>query len=286
MCSNCYHNDAFIDKKCGICRDPMGNPSRSRIAEKAIKRMIVKCEFDECNATMKYGEMQHHLDIECQAVEIECKYQRLGCNWTGPRRNATNHQHSDIDYDDLLMYILNRDTEISICEWSLDKAKVFKDTIINHDIFATFDFKSIWQDFDVESNFYNLEYRYINRFCGNIKKRFRLQVIFKINVDDTYPDGPIINIFCKISVECFQNIHRIRRKIRASIVYAQSDTEDVLISPVYQDRVIVSDCNSRDEYVSPEWMHLLAIEHNLMEANEAIKETDDAGYIRIFAGIK
>ena len=80
----------------------MNNPSRNRIAEHHLKKMIVVCQEVGCNAQLPYGKMKQHIDDECQAVQVTCPYQRLGCNWTGTRGNVNHHAHIGINFDSLL----------------------------------------------------------------------------------------------------------------------------------------------------------------------------------------
>lgn len=282
ICSNCYHSDAFIIKDCGLCRNPMNNPEiRNRIAENLIKNTLVKCEFSECNAMMKYPEMQHHLDNECQAKVIACKYKRLGCNWMGPRRNATNHQHSGIDYDTLITKFEGIDENVSMLTCSNKKIQSFNDAIINHNIFGSFDFKAIWENFDLAL----YDSMYINRFCGNIRKRFRLQISFKIDFQDADPDDdedePKVEIFCKMLAQCFGHQHV--RELQVLIVYTQGD-DHLLVDVFNQNRIIRGEFGQRS-YES-DWKYLMSIDGNIMEVDKKIKQCDDVGAIRVFACIK
>lgn len=257
----------------------MENPIRNRIAENHIKNMLVNCEFDDCNAIMKYSDMQHHLDFVCQAMEIECKYKRLGCNWTGPRRNLTNHQHSGIDYDALVTKFEETDEEIITLKLDARISARFKDTIINHNIFGTFDFKSIWQDFHFENNFY--KHQCISRYCGNVKHRWRLDAMFKIHVEEEVLNEPSIQVYCRILL-CPR--FTIGTNFQISIAYAQGHADldiegDHLVS---RDDFLESDASGHDSG----WMDIMTLEHDLFDANEIIKDATDAGKIKIFAWIK
>lgn len=276
ICDKCYHNDAFKVKICGLCRNSMENPIRNRIAENLIKNTLVKC--DNCDAMMKYARMQHHLETECQGVETECKYKPLGCKWIGPRRNLNDHQHFGIDYDSLITKFEETDTKISELRNSMKKTQIFKNLIINHNIFGTFDMKSIWQDFDIEDNH---THGYISRFCGNIRKRFRLQIVFMLEVDDSTPDDHYVDIRYKISVERFD--HRLNSQLQISVVYA--DGEDTLDVVLAADETRIIDFGNSSKYES-EWILLMSIEHGLSEANRHIQYSSDVGDIKIFAHLQ
>ncbi|EGC37173.1 hypothetical protein DICPUDRAFT_30722 [Dictyostelium purpureum] len=51
--------------------------------------MLIECK--ECNEKIKRGEMNNHLDKECQEVIIPCKFSQFGCNDKIKKRKFENH---------------------------------------------------------------------------------------------------------------------------------------------------------------------------------------------------
>ena len=64
----------------------MSDVSRNILAEKQLKKMSIVCKEDACKAVMLYGKLQQHLDSECQAVTIKCRYAGLGAR-------TSTHRH-------------------------------------------------------------------------------------------------------------------------------------------------------------------------------------------------
>ncbi|EGC31510.1 hypothetical protein DICPUDRAFT_7370, partial [Dictyostelium purpureum] len=51
--------------------------------------MLIDCK--KCNRKIKRGEMDNHLNKECQEVIISCKFLKFGCNDKIKRKNLENH---------------------------------------------------------------------------------------------------------------------------------------------------------------------------------------------------
>ena len=276
ICYECYHDVAFINKKCGICRDPMEYPARNRTAENEIKKMLVTCEFAECDATMKYCEMKHHLDNECPAMEIECKYKRLGCNWKGPRRNAINHVHAGIDYDVLMAKIKETDEEISILKICDKVAKDWQNVIINNNVSATFKLNSIWQDFRMGND---ITSQYVHRYCGNHERNIRMKLTFKIHVND--PIMHPIEIHCKLSVEYFDILNSEVSSVQTILIYAEEDNDDIWVE---EESTMIDGTFDYSEKWESEWIDLIKFDcYTLGQVNKSMMKFRNSGLVKVFA---
>lgn len=163
ICKNCLCDPAFVDKRCGICRRSLRHASRNRIAEIQLRNRSVECPENGCNEILNYEKLEEHLTSECQYVEQECKYKKLGCNWSGPRNLQDNHEHINIDFDELLQRIENDDKKIEelmeenedFQDMAQEKDREMDDIRKSFDIFLksnitkSFRFFDIWKDFNL-----------------------------------------------------------------------------------------------------------------------------------------
>jgi len=272
MCSNCYDNDNFTKKLCGLCRVEMKYPSRNRIAENELKNLLVTCQTDGCNATMKYSDITQHLKVECSAIQVECKYKKLGCNWKGLRRNI-NHQHRGIDYDELLAKMEQNDLEMKMLKADREadnlEARRFQNIIRNYNVYGIFEIKSIWESFNLE----NIRTSFVKRVCGDPVQNIRLELLFKIIENDI-----TIDIFCRIYA--IDNSHSLR-EIKATLVYAEGMNNDVF---EVDETVIIKGKFNAYHFFESEYVQLICFDNDtIQEMNESIKKCKDSGDVKIFA---
>ena len=136
ICSSCFQTITF-DKKCAVCRKDMKNASRNRIAEECVKIRIVKCENDQCNTELQYGDMYNHIMKECKYTNVACKYKPLGCSWNGMRNNQLSHQsqcRKSLNLDTFLLNKRKSDLLNEMKRYELNKV------LLEHDISYSFPF--------------------------------------------------------------------------------------------------------------------------------------------------
>ena len=117
MCGQCWkklHESSNENNaKCPICRVILPIfEIRNRSLEQIVREIPAICELGECKQEMPYGELiTKHVD-HCKWQPIKCKYQELGCNWKGLRKDVNNHVH-DIDKEQILelLHELKKDNE-------------------------------------------------------------------------------------------------------------------------------------------------------------------------------
>ena len=241
---------------------------------------MVTCKYSDCAAKMHYFEMKEHLETECQAVEVPCKYIQLGCIWKGKRKKESDHEHIGINNDALLAKfkelceeMSNLKTALRLCK---DEMENFHDIIIKSNIFGAFELQSIWQEFNLEAS---LAAQQVHRFCGDHKKGIQLMMSFRVHVAETSDEEVQIGILCKITVQGVGL--QSRRSIKAVIRFAQaphngniwSDQEDEIISDDFE-----------VQYES-EWFPFVSIDGiDIDDANKTVTE-QDAGSVKIFAQV-
>ena len=219
MCGDCYNNPFFSEKKCPICRLSMKHPIRNRFAEKHVKNLLVTCEMIGCNVELPYSKMNHHVLVECPEVQVVCRYNELGCNWEGSRKDISTHRHTGINFDVLVHKMRELQSEN---EEYLDDALAYEDKLNDLELFmwesnitATFDLNHIWKDFNLDSF---SEIQQVYRFCGDNKKMIQVMLCFRIQIPESLDDVEShIMLKCKMIVKCLtpQN----NRMIRAIVKY-------------------------------------------------------------------
>ena len=280
MCNDCFNNPNFVDKRCCICRISMENPSRNRLAEKQVKNMSVICKVEGCNVELPYYKMKQHVDNDCQAVQVQCKYMTLGCNWSGPRRNAANHSHSGIDYDSLVEKIEELCEETSNLEDELyecnEEFSEFQELIMSSNISETFDLKQIWQDFDLEAF---SEIQQVHRFCGDNKKAIQTILHFRINLPESLDENTPIRMNCKISVQCLTP--QTDRELKAIVRFAPAQHTRGIWSQT-EESLIRANFNL---HFQSDWFPLLEFDVDFIETANRIVLGQDAGSVKVFAKI-
>lgn len=285
MCQSCY--DKLVEKKCGVCRIPMLNPGRNRIAEKGIENQRIGCVSSGCDWMGNYCELQKHLDCDCLDKKIVCKYKTLGCKWEGLRKNHDKHNHN-IDFGWLVQHIKELKEENVDLQQNYDdeyhENEEFKFLIFNSNISETFSFQSIWQDFRVlKSMRIHDTYapaNYVLRFCGDNKKGLQIILYFAIRSPADYYSGRVIK--CKVAIKTCQDIN-IRRQLRVGIEYTKAGihSNGIYGAGLFEikDQVSSLPCYS-------DWEDIIFIpgEQCLKKINDIILNKD-VGNIKIFAKI-
>ena len=258
----------------------MNNPIRNRIAEHQLKQLVITCKQNGCKVKLPYHEMNDHIKQNCQYLIVECKYEKLGCNWKGCRAQQNTHQHN-IELDDILnkFHVLERqkqDVE-SINEGLEDdidelyeEINFFKQTVSNSNITGTFSLRDIWKEF----NEYDREVEQVYRFCGDIKKAIQVILSFKIDKSSSR-----ININCKLLINCL--VSQQNRNIQAIIRYIPAANNHHIYT-MSDNLSIIAEFN--DKYVS-DWYRLASYSGDCIEELNQLINRLDAGVFKIFAVI-
>ena len=69
---------------------------------------------------MKYEKLHEHLKCHCQEVIVKCKYQKLGCVWSGPRRIQNEHFHAGINFDNIMKMLQDHEEKIEVLGEDID----------------------------------------------------------------------------------------------------------------------------------------------------------------------
>uniref|UniRef100_A0A1A9ZQ64 RING-type domain-containing protein n=1 Tax=Glossina pallidipes TaxID=7398 RepID=A0A1A9ZQ64_GLOPL len=98
ICASCLAHlltDAQLREetpKCPICQKDISIPVRNIAAELAISELPSNCRF--CNEKFPHCSLDYHERHECQDSPIGCKYSRIGCEWIGVRKEASDHERN------------------------------------------------------------------------------------------------------------------------------------------------------------------------------------------------
>jgi len=95
MCEGCY--DQVVDSVkpiCPTCRVKLNRekPSRNRFAESVLSSLIVPCPNEGCDLKLKFANVKVHSTNECGYHKTECKFNSLGCDWSGLEKDRRVHQ--------------------------------------------------------------------------------------------------------------------------------------------------------------------------------------------------
>ena len=297
MCVHCYWNPNFIDKRCGICRIQMKNPSRNRIAENHVNKMLVCCEQDGCTKRMEYSIMDDHIKNDCQHVVVDCDYMILGCNWKGPRGLKNSHEHNNFDYCKILRQTnkLHDDNKrltnlwndvkdlCEECDESFDK---YNRIIAQSDINAEFDLRHIWNEFrmknddDLRQGLYDT----VLRFTGNRNRTYKLTLYFRPSHRE-YFDETMHYIEYKISVKCDTKLEN--RYFQSVVLPSIPDGNKFIhfdIPEPMHERIecMIDEGMCVEEWNLYDWKQLVRIEADTIEHANTIMNDNDCGIIKVF----
>lgn len=102
ICNSCYENDAF-SKQCPICRVPMKQKIRNRLAENIVGKLEQLCTNEGCNQMVKRCNHKKHTLFECAFIQKPCKYSVFGCKFIGTSDNRKEHErHCNVTLDEAL----------------------------------------------------------------------------------------------------------------------------------------------------------------------------------------
>ena len=294
-------NPEFVDKKCGICRIAMNNPSRNRIAENHVKKMLVSCKETGCNMRMPYSKLHEHKE-ECEYVEVACEYFMLGCNWKGIRKLHNDHSHT-LDYDEIFQKAVSLHFEFTEAvkyfkvkekqaEFQGEWFHKYNDIITRSDINAEFDLKCIWNDFRIknEDDLHQGLYDTVLRFTGNQHRSCKLTIYFRPSHHQV-GDRQRFDIEYKVSVK-FET--QLQNRYFQSLVLPSIPDHfiprfmNVIASPVgNQVGWYIKHCTKgglcEEQWESDDWTGILAITADSIEhANRLINDENDCGMIKVF----
>nr|CAB3235372.1 zinc finger protein (TRAF/RING)-4 [Phallusia mammillata] len=97
MCVACFHHllaDARLKDEpasCPSCRVEIsrGSCTRNLAVEKAISELPTKCAT--CGAIFPRSSIAAHEKHECSERIVTCRFKELGCVWSGPAHELSNH---------------------------------------------------------------------------------------------------------------------------------------------------------------------------------------------------
>mmetsp|Transcript_3429 Transcript_3429/g.7112 ORF Transcript_3429/g.7112 Transcript_3429/m.7112 type:complete len:858 (-) Transcript_3429:508-3081(-) len=82
--------------RCPTCRQIITDfQVDSELSDRITQTHKIPCRFASCDAEpMSLSQVAQH-EAVCQAVKVSCRYSRLGCDWTGPKRDLQSHEEDD-----------------------------------------------------------------------------------------------------------------------------------------------------------------------------------------------
>ena len=91
ICDGCFQRIIKEDNRCAICRVLFVGRMRCLIAEQVLGLREMKCKNKGCKEKILFSELQKHLKL-CQFRKTKCKFELLGCEWSGCIKNQSKHQ--------------------------------------------------------------------------------------------------------------------------------------------------------------------------------------------------
>lgn len=95
LCKECHGRVVEGDKaQCPACRARLSRerPVRNRFAEDVLAMLLVPCSLPGCEIKLQHSKLQEHEQKECQFRAAICKFELLGCCWTGRQNQLKEHQ--------------------------------------------------------------------------------------------------------------------------------------------------------------------------------------------------
>jgi len=201
ICEGCYPK--INPCHCPLCRTVMSKhkPIRCRMAEKTLSLRLVTCRFDGCNKEILFGKLKYHESNDCQFKPIHCKFNVLGCKWTGLRQNQLEHEKKCKINQDNVLKIVNKYIEKVECYKKFCKqcTNTHCDSvwISSNDIFEI-----------AGDDFYYEGYEYKMKIKSELKHLRRNQEIYQVSLKlvfaedtDQLDDGETIDIDLGVIIE-------------------------------------------------------------------------------------
>lgn len=71
----------------------MNEKNRNRLAEQLLNMTEKPCTNKGCNEMIKRIQFKEHVLEKCPFVAVRCKYEKLGCEWSGTKNEKEQHQN-------------------------------------------------------------------------------------------------------------------------------------------------------------------------------------------------
>lgn len=251
----------------------------------------IKCSEWGCNQILNYEQLEEHLKNDCQYVEEDCKFKKLGCEWRGIRREQNNHYHENINLDTLLQRIESNDVQIEQLKQDnqdlLDEVKQAEEEMViirkSFDIFlksnitASFRLIDIWKEFNVTSI---SPYPEIVKYIGCITHGIQLKLYFRIIIKKTPQLKSNIRLEFQVSGQAFKE--QKHREIHIRLDYVSTEENDTF----FETRCypIMFKCKFETTFVSS-WHGFTTFKQQISGLSDADKivMTQPTGNIKFFA---
>jgi hypothetical protein len=138
LCESDYGKILLSGKSiCPICRIKLdrNSPSRNIFAEQILAALVVACTNSGCDTKVQFSKLNAHMKQECHHRQVVCKYNALGCTWSGVASDHNRHETEDCDIvtksiDSILNTVTVRN-EAAAAERKLLEIKCKNDAILS-----------------------------------------------------------------------------------------------------------------------------------------------------------
>ena len=87
-CPNRYY-------ECQYCGEKGMYAEITKVHDKICAKKIIPCRNAECKKTMPRGEVDEHVESECEHTVLSCKYKSIGCGVKRKRRDMAAHEQDN-----------------------------------------------------------------------------------------------------------------------------------------------------------------------------------------------